>query len=108
MALGKLDSQGMLDTTFAGRGYITHNGTEITGTDLGYDVIPDPAGGVLVAAVTGATTFAPGDVLYSINGEPIKHLTDLKLKVAGLRRGNKAVLQVERKSGLRFIALEIR
>lgn len=65
-------------------------------------------GGVLVAAVTGATTFAPGDVLYSINGEPIKHLTDLKLKVAGLRRGDKAVFQVERKSGLRFIALEIR
>lgn len=65
------------------------------------------SGGVLVAAISGSTSFAPSDIIYSLNSQPINDLNALRSTVAAMKVGTKAVFQIERQGGLRFIALEL-
>ena len=73
---------------------------------------PRKLGGVLIALHSSNSPywgegFVPGDVIYSINGEEIKNLDNLRTQLAGLNSGDPVVFQVQRGDGLRFIAFEL-
>jgi serine protease Do len=68
--------------------------------------------GVVVAArapdaVYGRVALMPGDVIHSINGEPIRGLDQLRSVLASIRVGEPVVLQVERRGQLQFMAFEM-
>ncbi|NIN73347.1 MAG: PDZ domain-containing protein [Gemmatimonadetes bacterium] len=68
--------------------------------------------GVVVAArapdaVYGRVALAPGDVIHSINGEPITGLDQLRSLLGGIQVGEPVVLQVERRGQLQFMAFEM-
>jgi len=70
------------------------------------------SGGVLVASRAGGAlpwqnSLKPGDVIYSINRQPVSNLDTLKRLVAGLPRGAVLVLQIERSRGLQYMTLEL-
>jgi S1-C subfamily serine protease len=72
--------------------------------------IRDPRG-VVVAGVAadaeGQSAPQPGDVIYGINGEPVRTLGDLRTAVSRIAPGGTAVLQVGRGGQLRFLALSL-
>jgi len=68
--------------------------------------------GVLVAAMsadapTWKQGFRPGDVIYSVNGQPVVTLTDLRSIVDKERRGASLAVQVERAGGLLYVGFEL-
>ena len=69
--------------------------------------------GVVVASmVPGAIDapdggLAPGDVIYSMNGEPVKGLNELRARVEALREGDAVVLHVERRGELMYVTFRI-
>lgn len=68
--------------------------------------------GVVVAAkaaqtATPAELFLPGDVIYSVNTEPVKDLAALKKSLGNLKIGGPVVLQIERFGQLMYIAFEM-
>lgn len=51
--------------------------------------------------------FQPGDVIHALNGQPIASLDDLRNIVETLSVYEPVVVQVERRSGFRFITFEV-
>jgi serine protease Do len=88
---------------------------------LGLDLSPQVAAllpglrseaGVVVAARSpdatyGAAALAPGDVIRSLNGQPISSLSQFRSAVGALQVGQPVVLQVERRGQLQFMAFEL-
>jgi serine protease Do len=67
----------------------------------------DPYGIVVAARATGATTEVPlaaGDVIRSLNGEPMTTLARLRAALKALPPGASVVLQIQRDDRLMFIA----
>ncbi|MGH9370132.1 MAG: trypsin-like peptidase domain-containing protein [Vicinamibacterales bacterium] len=66
--------------------------------------------GVIVATVSPQAPFSQqgrlevGDVIYAFNGGPIASIADLETATAGLKPGVAAVLQIERRGGLMYLA----
>lgn len=90
----------------------------ILGLDLDKDTTrmlpsqPRKAEGVIVAALAASTSllgesFMPGDVLYTVNGQPIKGLRSLKKLVRDIAYGDPAVFHLERGGMLRYLVMEI-
>jgi S1-C subfamily serine protease len=87
---------------------------------LGLDLTPelirlipgvrDPHG-VVVAGVAadaeGPSGPLPGDVIYGVNGEPVRTLTDLRTAIGRVAPGAAAVLQVGRQGQLRFLTMTL-
>jgi serine protease Do len=68
--------------------------------------------GVVVAAVAGDSPYAgdslkPGDVIYSVNTEPISSVAALRSALDALKDTDPAVLTVERDGQLVYLTLEI-
>jgi len=68
--------------------------------------------GVLVAsrapdATYGRVALAPGDVITSMNGEPVTSLAQLRAAIESVRVGQSVVLHVERRGRLEFMAFEM-
>ena len=73
---------------------------------------PRKLGGVLVASNSAnlgywRDDFAPGDVIYAINGEEVIGLEKLRTILAELKDGESVVVQVQRQSRLRYITVEV-
>lgn len=67
------------------------------------------AGVVARAASASSAEEAPvhaGDVIYALNGEPIRRLADLKTAAATLRHGQPVALHLERFGQLQYVVLE--
>ncbi len=88
----------------------------ILGVDVNQDILDEipflrTLDGVLVAALPAglprAYDFRPGDVIHSVNGVPLKDLSDLREQLAGKGRGNFVVLQLERLGQLRYCTVEL-
>jgi serine protease Do len=65
--------------------------------------------GAVVATVDGRSEpdpLQPGDVIYSVNQEPVTGVERLRELLAQLKPGSPVVLQVERGGELRFVVLE--
>ncbi len=67
--------------------------------------------GVVVAASAAASfheeeVFAPGDVIYAMNGAPVAGLAALREAAAKLHPGDAVVAQVERRGELVYVAFE--
>jgi serine protease Do len=87
---------------------------------LGLDLTPelirlipgvrDPHG-VVVAGVSadaeGAAGPLPGDVIYGVDGEPVRTLTDLRTAIGRVAPGATTVLQVGRQGQLRFLTVTL-
>jgi serine protease Do len=69
--------------------------------------------GVLVAAgssatdLTSGTGLQPGDVIYSVNQDPVATVEALRKKVAEYKPGDEVAMQIERSGRLMFVAIEI-
>ena len=87
---------------------------------LGLDLTPDlirlipgirDQHGVVVAGVAadaeGQTAPQSGDVIYGVNGEPVRTLGDLRTAIGKIAPGGTAVLQVGREGQLRFITITL-
>jgi len=72
--------------------------------------LPD---GVIVAAVGSDAPvmpdggLVPGDVIHALNGRPVASLDDLKARLAAMEVGAAAVLQVERRARLLYVAFRV-
>jgi serine protease Do len=67
--------------------------------------------GILVAARSGTSEYLgdeldPGDIIHSLNGQPLVTLDDLRMVLAKQKSGAPLVLQVERDGRLRYFVLE--
>jgi serine protease Do len=72
--------------------------------------IRDPHGVVVAgisADVEGTSGPLPGDVIYGINGEPVRTLADLRTAISQVAPGATAVLQVGRQGQLRFLTVTL-
>jgi serine protease Do len=87
---------------------------------LGLDLTPELARmipelrddhGVVVAGVAGDTGAAggpqPGDVIYSVNGERVRSLEDLRSAISQIATDSTAVIQIGRQGQLRFLAVTL-
>jgi len=68
-------------------------------------------GGILVAAQVGTSRYVgdelqQGDVIYSINGQHLTTVDQLRLALHGMKSGAAIVLQVERQGRLQYLVLE--
>lgn len=68
--------------------------------------------GVVVVALSGDGSLGrdrllPGDIIYSVNGATVSDVESLRSVVAGLGPNAPAVLQVQRRGGLRYIAVDV-
>jgi serine protease Do len=76
-------------------------------------VIPGVRGthGVVVAGVAadveGLSGPAPGDVIYGLNGVPVRALADLRTAIAQEAAGAEVVLQIGRQGRLRFLTVTV-
>jgi serine protease Do len=73
---------------------------------------PRGAEGVVVAALAAditllGETFQAGDILYTLNGKPIKGLRSLKEMIKELGYGQPAVFHMERGGMLRYLVMEV-
>ncbi len=73
---------------------------------------PRRSEGIIVAALSVTTnlfgeSFHPGDILYSLNGEKLQSLRDLKKKVKAIGYSQTAVFQLEREGMLRYLIMEL-
>jgi S1-C subfamily serine protease len=50
---------------------------------------------------------AAGDVVHAVNGAPVESVETLREALAGMRRGDSVVLQIERRGGFEFVAFEM-
>ena len=94
-------------------------GASLRGVDLGKPLTPDLIQGlpdlrlpygVLVALRStdaAANGLETGDVVFSVNGAPVKTLEELRGAVDGLKVHQPAVLQIQREDKLRFVTIEI-
>ncbi len=69
--------------------------------------------GVVVAAMVQdgpawGERFLPGDVIYSVNNQPVANLAALRVIARELEAGSAVAFQVQRQTGLIFVTLEIR
>jgi S1-C subfamily serine protease len=55
---------------------------------------------------SGADALLPGDVIYSVNQEPVAGVEKLRAVLARLKPSDPVVLQLERNGGLRFVTFE--
>ncbi|HXB53329.1 MAG TPA: trypsin-like peptidase domain-containing protein [Vicinamibacteria bacterium] len=67
--------------------------------------------GVVVAAAapdgsSGADALLPGDVIYSVNQEPVPSVQKLRQVLAQIKPSVPVVVQLERNGGLRFVTFE--
>jgi S1-C subfamily serine protease len=87
---------------------------------LGLDLTPELARlipgirdihGVVVAGVAldsqGSSGPIPGDVIYGVNGEPVRTLADLRAAIGQVASDSTAVLQVGRQGQLRFLTVTL-
>ncbi len=69
--------------------------------------------GVLVAAgssatdLTSGTGLQPGDVIYSVNQDPVATVEALRKKVNEFKPGDEVAMQIERSGRLMFVTVEI-
>ena len=68
--------------------------------------------GVVVAAARGDAlpwedTLAPGDVIYTLNGQSVMGIDGLRAALGGLVGKRSAVLQVEREGVLRYVVVPV-
>jgi serine protease Do len=68
--------------------------------------------GVVVAAQSAETpawreSFRPGDIIYAINGKPVRDLEELRNLVDGLLPGDAVVVQLQRGVRLQYLAFEM-
>jgi len=68
-------------------------------------------GGVVVAAKTPTAALLgegpePGDVIHSVNGQPVADVVELRRKLAQVKPGDPVVLQIERDGQLSYLVLE--
>ena len=68
--------------------------------------------GVVVAAgsttdLNSGTGLQPGDVIYSVNGEPVATVEALKKKIAESKPGASVAMQIERAGRLMFVSIEL-
>ena len=68
-------------------------------------------GGVVVAAKTPAAALLgegpePGDVIHSVNGQPVKDLDALREKLRAVKPGAPVILQIERDGAMSYLVLE--
>ena len=68
--------------------------------------------GVIVAAIAADVMllgdhWQPGDIIYTLNGRPVKGLRSLKQMVRELEYGSTAVFHVERGGQLRFVTMQV-
>lgn len=73
---------------------------------------PRSVEGVIVAALAADVNllgdhFQPGDVIYKINGQPVKGLRSLKKMVKAVPFGEPAVFHLERGGMLRYLVMEV-
>lgn len=61
--------------------------------------------GILVASAAQSGELSPGDVVYSVNNQPVSTMTEFRQMIAKLKGEGGAVLQVERQGRLRFVEL---
>jgi serine protease Do len=50
---------------------------------------------------------AAGDVVHAVNGAPVLSVEALREALAGMKRGDSVVLQIERRGGFEFVAFEM-
>jgi serine protease Do len=67
--------------------------------------------GVVVAAKTPAASLLgdspePGDVIHSVNGEPVDDVASLRQKLRSIKPGTPVVLQIERDGQMSYLVLE--
>ena len=55
---------------------------------------------------SGPDPLLPGDVIYSVNQEPVSGVERLREVLAQIKPGSPVVLQVERGGELRFVVLD--
>jgi S1-C subfamily serine protease len=55
----------------------------------------------------GPSGLVPGDVIYGINGEPVRALADLRAAIAQVEPSGTPVLQVGREGQLRYLTVTI-
>jgi serine protease Do len=70
----------------------------------------DPYGIIVAARATGATTEIPlttGDVIRTLNGQPMKTLDDLRQALRALRPGAAVALQIQRDQKLMYVAFTL-
>ncbi len=69
--------------------------------------------GIVVAAISldspafQTVGLFPGDVIFSINGEPVDRLSELREAVSALQKGDTAVLHIQRQGALVYVPMEI-
>ncbi len=68
-------------------------------------------GGVVVAAKTSAAALLgegpePGDVIHSVNGQPVEDVASLRAKLRAVKPGAPVILQIERDGGMSYLVLE--
>jgi serine protease Do len=68
-------------------------------------------GGVVVAAKTSAAALLgegpePGDVIHSVNGQPVEDVATLRQKLREVKPGAPIILQIERDGGMTYLVLE--
>ena len=69
-------------------------------------------GGILVtdlalSADAPQGLFAPGDVLFAVNGQALTSVTDLEMILSGQEPGGSLVFQVERRGRLSFVVVQL-
>ena len=70
------------------------------------------SGVVVASTVPGAIDapdggLAPGDVIYSVNGQPVAGLTELRATIEAMKEGDAVVLHIERRGELIYITFRI-
>ncbi len=63
-------------------------------------------GGFVARASGREDTLHPGDVIYSMNGVPVRGLAELKAAAAGLLHGQSVALYIERFGQLQYLLLD--
>jgi serine protease Do len=53
------------------------------------------------------TGLEAGDIIHQLNSTPVDSVDSLRTLVAGLKKGDPVVLQVERDGGLLFVSFEM-
>jgi S1-C subfamily serine protease len=89
----------------------------ILATDLNKDLLNEVgalriSGGVVVLGraadlITPDTGLQTGDVIHTLNTNPIKSMDDLRAAVQKLKSGDAVALQVERSDGLTYLSFEM-